>query len=110
MPNRYDPAGRRALILARDEAISQGASEVTPEYLALGLVAIQSAGLQALLDELRLDMTPAVLGAAFERHAPRGKVDAKATNLPLSEAARMVLINAEQEATDMGHGVVGPEH
>jgi ATP-dependent Clp protease ATP-binding subunit ClpA len=110
MPSRYDPVTRRALILARDEAIAQGASEVTPEYLALGLVAIQSAGLQALLDELKLDMTPAVLGAAFERHAPKGKAATKATNLPLSEAARMVLINAEQEAADMRHDVVGPEH
>jgi ATP-dependent Clp protease ATP-binding subunit ClpA len=76
-------------------------------HLLAGLLAIHSGALIALLEELNISADVLSVEVGGLKHVGAMRTD---HGLPLSESARSVLVNAEQEAADMRHEVIGPEH
>ena len=84
-----------------------GAESQRYGHLLAGLLAVRSGALEALLEDIAFSTDVLAAEVGQLKHADRRT---SGGNLPLSESARSVLVNAEQEAADMRHEVIGPEH
>lgn len=104
--DRLTRRARQALQFAHEEAQALNHSDVGAEHMLLGLVR-EGAGVAAwVLDDMgvRLDAARdavAALGGAETRQR---------TDQHLSSSARSVIVQARQEADQLGHAYVGTEH
>jgi ATP-dependent Clp protease ATP-binding subunit ClpC len=98
---------RRTLFFARYEAAQTGASAIGSEHLLLGLLREGDEAIEHLL--IRLHVDPAALRAQL---VPAGSAPGSqsASELPLAEDGRRVLVLAAHEAEILGQPAVGNEH
>jgi ATP-dependent Clp protease ATP-binding subunit ClpC len=104
MFERYTEKARRIIFFARYEAAQTGGHTIEPEHLLLGILReakrlFDGANIDQIVDELRRAM-----------HVEGGpKVDG-GVDLPLSESAKRILASSLQEAEQLNHAHVSPEH
>ncbi|MBQ7220508.1 MAG: ATP-dependent Clp protease ATP-binding subunit, partial [Synergistaceae bacterium] len=105
----YTERGKRAIQIARSEAINLGHTTVEPEHLLLGVLQEGNGIACQALSELGVD--PENL-AAHIRDILGGSQDilAKPTDLPLSQRMTRALDVAMSEARKMGDNYVDTEH
>ena len=105
----YTERGKRAIQIARNEAINLGHTMVEPEHLLLGVLQEGNGVACQALSELGVD--PENL-AAHIRDLLGGSQDilAKPTDLPLSQRMTRALDVAMSEARKMGDNYVDTEH
>ena len=105
----YTERGKRAIQIARNEAINLGHMMVDPEHLLLGVLQEGNGVASQALSELGVD--PENL-AAHIRDLLGGSQDilAKPTDLPLSQRMTRALDVAMSEARKMGDNYVDTEH
>jgi ATP-dependent Clp protease ATP-binding subunit ClpA len=108
MFERYTDAARRSLFYARSEASQAGSTFIEPVHLVLALV--QEVG------QLISRLLPTVTASeAFSRDIRETLPAAKRTvslnsEIPLSPALKRALSYAAEDAEDLGHRHIGPEH
>jgi ATP-dependent Clp protease ATP-binding subunit ClpC len=104
MFERYTEKARRIIFFARYEASQTGSHIIEPEHLLLGL--LREA--KALFDTAKIeDMAQELRRAVHVEGAP--KVDV-AIDLPLSHSAKQVLVYGAEEAEQLHHAHISPEH
>lgn len=105
MFERYTTRARRTIFVARYEAAQLGATEIQQEHLLLGLIRESHHLLRSLpnldyIDQLRNE----VLAITPSRDTN------PSLDIPLSMAAKRVLLYAAEEAEALGHHNIGTEH
>ncbi len=100
---------RRALQLAREEAVRLGHEYVGSEHILLGLIRERNGVACAVLRNL-LSMGLDELRAVVESAAGTGERRSAGPDLPYTSGAKRVLERAMQEAHDLKHDFVGTEH
>jgi ATP-dependent Clp protease ATP-binding subunit ClpA len=108
MQDNLDDGVRRALVAARNEALSRSASEISSEYLLLGLLAERTPLVNALLGALGIDTEQLI--KQVQAATPRKGRVIRDLELPLSGLSDSVLTQAAHEAQGFGSEVVHPEH
>jgi ATP-dependent Clp protease ATP-binding subunit ClpC len=103
MFERYTEKARRIIFFARYEASQTGSHIIEPEHLLLGLLReakalFESGKIQRMIDELR--QVAHVEGAAVST----------SVDLPLSHSAKQVLVYGADEAEQLHHAHISPEH
>lgn len=104
MFERYTEKARRIIFFARYEASQTGSHFIEPEHLLLGLLReaaplFEGVNIAEMTEELRRAVH--VDGAA--------EIDV-AIDLPLSHSAKHVLVRSTQEAEQLKHAHISPEH
>jgi len=104
MFERYTEKARRIIFFARDEASQTASHSIETEHLLLGLLR----DAKPLFEKVNVEeMTKELRRAVQVERA--GEADA-AADLPLSQSARHVLLSAMQEAEQLKHSHITPEH
>jgi ATP-dependent Clp protease ATP-binding subunit ClpC len=103
MFERYTEKARRVIFFSRYEASQTGSHIIEPEHLLLGLLReakalFDSAKIEPMTDELR--QAAQVEGAAVST----------SVDLPLSHPAKRVLAYSVEEAEQLHHAHISPEH
>ena len=112
MPERYTEAAIRALFFARYEASQLGSASIQTEHVLIGLIREgqsdkpSTASRIVALSGLTSDQ---ILKQIEERTAIGPKV-ATMIEIPFSDETKRVLESAAQEAAQMSHELIGPEH
>jgi ATP-dependent Clp protease ATP-binding subunit ClpA len=99
------PSARRAVRLARDEAVSRGADEVAVAHLLIGLLQVDAAAARKLAVR---GLTPETVRARLE--PANGNRPSPDDETHLSEQTQSVLSAAMRDAVDRGHEELLPEH
>jgi len=104
MFERYTEKARHVIFFARYEASQTGSHIIEIEHLLLGILR----EVKALFEGANIDeMAEELRRAMHVKGAP--KVDG-GIDLPLSESAKRILISSLQEAEQLHHAHVSPEH
>src|SRR5215203_2395940 len=108
MFERYTESARRTLFFARYEVSQLGAASIEAEHLLLG-IARETKGLVArILAESRV-MADEVRAEVERRSSLHEKISTS-VEIPFADSARRALNFAAEEADQMKHGYIGPEH
>ena len=100
---------RKILASARNEALRRGHLEVTPEHIALGLIAEDDGVACAVLQ--KRGVASADVRSAIEAQLPAAaptRPDDR--DLPYTSVAKRVLERSMAEARELHHSYVGTEH
>ncbi|MBI1851850.1 MAG: hypothetical protein HYR85_16050 [Planctomycetes bacterium] len=113
MFDRFTDRAKRAMGVAREEAIRLGTGYVGPEHVLLGVLR-ESSGLgNATLKGLLGDLSGIVGDVEKLAAPPMGKAQPSAKTQgqpPITTEAKHALEMALEEAASMKHGYVGTEH
>ncbi|GAB3073086.1 Clp protease N-terminal domain-containing protein [Micromonospora schwarzwaldensis] len=104
---RFTPRARNVVLASQEEARAAGHAEITPEHVALGLLA-EPDGLAAALVKAKgvpLEMFREAVAATLP-----AKADQVPDLIPYDARAKKVLELTFREALRMGHNYVGTEH
>ena len=105
MFERYTTRARRTIFVARYEAAQLGATEIQQEHLLLGLIRESHHLLRSLPDLDYIDQLRNEVMAITPSRDTNPSLD-----IPLSMAAKRVLLYAAEEADSLGHQNIGTEH
>jgi uncharacterized protein (TIGR03435 family) len=108
MFERFSEPARRALFFARYETSQLGSTSIDTEHLLLGLIR-EAKGLTSRVFADAGLAVDAIRDAVLGRVRERSKVPTSA-EIPFSAAAQRVLHHAAQEADQLSHDYIGPEH
>jgi enamine deaminase RidA (YjgF/YER057c/UK114 family) len=108
MFERFTERARRALFLARYEAIQLGAVSIETEHLLLGLIR-ESKGVAGLIFA-RSDLSLDLIRIAIESSAIFREKIPLSTEIPFSAELKQVLQYAAAEADRLQHDHIGAEH
>ncbi len=106
MFNRFTERSQRVLVLAQEEAIRLGHSNIGTEHLLLGLV-LEGEGIAAKALTL-LEVDPDVVRREVEQLI--GKENVKPLNMSYTPRAKRVIELSQDEARRLGHSYIGTEH
>jgi ATP-dependent Clp protease ATP-binding subunit ClpC len=105
---RYSESARRCLFFARFEASEVGDRTIAPEHILFGILR-QPRGCVAEI----LSTPPASIGAirtALETHLTKKEKFSTSIEIPFSPACKQVLDSSAEEANQLGHPDISPEH
>lgn len=106
MFNRFTERSQRVLVLAQEEAIRLGHSNIGTEHLLLGLV-LEGEGIAAKALTL-LEVDPNVVRKEVEQLI--GRENVKPLNMSYTPRAKRVIELSQDEARRLGHSYIGTEH
>jgi len=106
MFERYTEQARRMIFFARYEASQYGSRYIEVPHLLLGLIREAFSTFRILSDVDR----PTLQKAVEELCSHSGQKVSSSADLPLSNSCKRVLATAAQEASQMEHQHIGPEH
>jgi ATP-dependent Clp protease ATP-binding subunit ClpA len=104
MFERYTEKARRTIFFARYEASQAGSPYIETEHLLLGLLR-ESSGIAR--QHLKVDRSKLANLLTKKR---TGSPISTSVDLPLDNASKRALAYAAQEADQLGHKFIGPEH
>ena len=107
MFERYTERARRVIFYARYEASMYGCPTIETEHLLLGLLRENYKSAKSLLPKLP---SREKLQEQIESGVKRGERISTSVEMPLSLESRQALTFAGEEATRIGHRLIGPEH
>ena len=107
MFERYTEKARRVIFYARYEASEFGSQQMETEHLLLGLLRADPEFIARLLGEGESAET---IRTRVHERTPKHPRISTSIDLPLSQAFRQVLSDAEQESARLQHDIVGTEH
>jgi hypothetical protein len=106
MFERYTEKARRVIFFARYECSQYGSPYIETEHLLLGLLREDKA--------LSARILPVGAGekirVAIDARSLKSKPTSTSVDLPLSNEAKRVLVFGAEEADELGHQHIGPEH
>jgi ATP-dependent Clp protease ATP-binding subunit ClpC len=105
MFERYDEPARRTLFFARYEASRLGVRKIETEHLLLGLMR----GPRGPAGRLLLTLPLADIRKEFEATRTGEKISTS-VEIPFSAETKRVLQHARDEADELSHSHIGPEH
>jgi hypothetical protein len=106
--DRMVSAGKRAIVIAQEQARHRHAHRIDTEHLLLGICGEPEAtGALALA---RCDVPPDTITAAINGRIGLPSAEKEAEKLPFSPAGQRVLQHALREALRLGHDYVGTGH
>ena len=105
MFERYTEKARRVIFFARYEASQYGSPEIDSEHLLLGLLR-ESKSLWQWIPKAR----PDELHQLIDARIPKQPRISTAIDLPLSDAGKVILKAAADEADRLNHHSIGTEH
>jgi len=97
---------RRVIFFARYEASHYGSAHIDTQHLLLGLMRENMSLLVRFLPEANLESVRTTIDA----RATTRKTISTATDLPLSDESKRVLVFAAEEADRLAHKHIGTEH
>ena len=105
MFERFTESARRSVFFARGAAIELGSPTIEPHHLLLAI-------LRELQTPGRTNDLPSVTASLHVEVETSVKWDSthKEGDVPFSPATKRVLVYSEQEANDLHHFHIGPEH
>jgi len=107
---RFTDKAKRALLLAREEALRFGNEYIGTEHLLLGILNIGDSVAIFALTNLGVDIEE--LKVSVEHSIHRGEFSKRdlSAELPLNASSKKAINSAIEEARRMGQTFVGPEH
>jgi ATP-dependent Clp protease ATP-binding subunit ClpC len=106
MYERYTENARRAISLARNEAVGAGSPEIDTLHLLLGIVTADRALMGSLLGMPLVDLIQEQILLKSKRAAPASKP----AEPPLTNECNRILKHAEEQADSLSSAKVGGEH
>jgi len=106
MFERYDEPARRVLFFSRFEASQLGSRSIESEHLLLGLIRERNGLARPILGALPL----LDIRKELEERAPSHEKLPESVEIPFSAETKRVLHFAAEEADQIGHRHIGPEH
>jgi len=107
---RFSEDAKRAILVAREEAIKRGSGQIGTEHLLLGLLNIENGTAVAILtnlgvdlEELRRTIEGSIQNVREERYS-------SGREIPLNSSAKRALTNAVDEARKMGAQLTDTGH
>lgn len=107
MFERYTEKARRVIFFARYEASMYGCPTIETEHLLLGLLRENYKSAKRLLPKLA---SREKIQEQIESGVKRGERISTSVEMPLSLESKQALTFAGEEATRIGHRLIGPEH
>ncbi len=104
---RFTPRARKAIMAAQESARASGNDEITPEHLALGVLADSKSLATKILTRQGVRPTSARKAITAALPAPAPSVPAL---IPYGARARKALELTFREALRLGHNYIGTEH
>ncbi len=104
---RFDPAARRVVVLAQEDARTLGHNFLGTEHLLLGLLAETDSVAATVLDTAGITRDGA--RAAVERIVGCGR-GVPRSRIPFTPRAKQVLELSLRESRELGHHHIGTEH
>src|SRR5215813_13315441 len=101
----YTEKARRAVFVARQEAVQSGASQIEAEDLLIGLLREN----RDLLPQI-LESDVDSIRAEIKRRVPRLESVPQVVTMPLSAKAKKALANAADESVTLGHEHISAAH
>jgi ATP-dependent Clp protease ATP-binding subunit ClpC len=105
MFERYNGHARRVIFFARFAASQCGSATIESEHLLLGLIREASDVLARLAPSLSVDELRAKIPRKIVVENPSLRI-----HMPLSVECKRILSYSAEEANDMDHRFIGPEH
>jgi ATP-dependent Clp protease ATP-binding subunit ClpC len=105
MFERYDPSARRAVFFARFAASQGGNPAIESEHLLLGLIREAGPVFARLAPSLSIEGLRAKIPRKIIVENPSMRI-----HMPLSTECKRILSYSAEEANDMDHRYIGPEH
>jgi len=105
MFDRYNQAARSVVFFARFVATQGGSSAIESEHLLLGLIREAGETLVRLAPSLSIEDLRAKIPRKIIVENPPMRV-----HMPLSAESKRILSYSAEEANDMDHRYIGPEH
>jgi ATP-dependent Clp protease ATP-binding subunit ClpC len=105
MFERYNSAARRVVFFARFAASQGGSPAIESEHLLLGLIRESSPVLARLAPSLSIENLRAKIPRKVVVENPSMRI-----HMPLSIECKRILSYSAEEANDMDHRYIGPEH
>ena len=106
MYERYTENARRAISLARNEAVGAGSPEIDTLHLLLGIITADRALLGSLLGMPLVDLIQEQILLKSKRAAPASKPPEP----PFTSECNRILKHAEEQAESLHSANVGSEH
>ena len=108
MFSRFTERAKRAVIMAKEEAVRMNHPQVGTEHILLGLIGVGSGVALAIIEKMGIDSGE--IRREIEKKAQTGSPTLILGEMPLSPQAKRVLELALEEAVAFGHNYVGTEH
>jgi ketosteroid isomerase-like protein len=108
MFERFTEPARRTLFFSRAEATAHGQLAIAPEHLLLGMLRESGGRVHDVLSVAQVSSER--LRSDIEAAPVEGKPIGRAIEIPFSEPTKHVLQYAAEEADQLGHSDIAPEH
>ena len=105
MFERYNGHARRAVFFARFAAIQSGSAAIESEHLLLGLIREAGSVFSRLTPSLSLEDLRAKIPRKIVVENPEMRI-----HMPISAESKRILSYSAEEANDLEHRYIGPEH
>jgi hypothetical protein len=106
MFERYTESGRRAIFFARYESSQYGCDYIEPEHLLIAIFRVDRQFTDRFIKNATLDD----VRKQIEGHTEIRPRMPTSVDLPLSDASKRVLSYAAEEAEQLAHKNIGPQH
>ncbi len=107
---RFSENAKKAILIAREEAIKRGSGQIGTEHLLLGLLNIEYSTAVAVLTSLGVDLEELRRIIEHSIQTVEGEKHSSGREIPLNSSAKRALTNAVEEARKMGATTTGTGH